>query len=115
MALFLFPSRCYVWLSIENRTLGVSEFFVAAVIAAGVDEFLGSGEIILRGFPRVSSLAKEEASAIEVDIDHMQTHRAAFGNVSDFVEVTARARTIIDQPPKPRSCNQSSGHTILIT
>lgn len=28
----------------ENRLLGVGEFFVAAVVAAGVDEFLGGGE-----------------------------------------------------------------------
>lgn len=33
----------------ENRLLGVGEFFVAAVVAAIVDEFLGGGEIGLQG------------------------------------------------------------------
>lgn len=33
--------------------LGVGEFFVAAVVAAGVDEFLGGGEIGGGGFPRI--------------------------------------------------------------
>jgi hypothetical protein len=53
---------------------------VAAVVAAGVDEFLGGGEVVgwsaigdefsilvLALFPRVSFLTEEEAGAVEVD------------------------------------------------
>jgi hypothetical protein len=43
----------------ENGALGVGEFFVAVVVAAVVDEFLGGGEVGLRGFPRVRLLAEE--------------------------------------------------------
>jgi len=37
----------------EDGALGVGEFFVAAVVATVIDECLGGGEVVLRGFPRV--------------------------------------------------------------
>ena len=48
--------------------LGIREFLVAAVVAAGIDEFLGGGEIGLRADPflRIFFLAEEEAGAVEV-------------------------------------------------
>lgn len=51
----------------KNRLLGVGEFFVAAVVAAIVDEFLGGGDVVLRGFPRVRFLAEEEAGTVQVN------------------------------------------------
>ena len=50
----------------ENGACGVSVVFSAAVVAAVVDEFLGGGEVGLRGLPRVRLLAEEEAGAVEV-------------------------------------------------
>lgn len=44
--------------------LGVGEFFVAAMVAAVVNEFLGVGEVVLQGFPRVRYLAEEQAGAV---------------------------------------------------
>jgi len=38
------------------------------MIAAVVDEFLGVGEVVLRGFPWVRILTEEEAGAVEMDI-----------------------------------------------
>ncbi len=40
-------------LLVKNGFLGVGEFFVAAVVAAIVDEFLGGGEIGGGGIPRI--------------------------------------------------------------
>ncbi len=42
----------------EDRPLGVGEFFVAAVVAAVVDEFLGGDEIVLGRFPRQKRRAR---------------------------------------------------------
>jgi len=50
----------------DNGALGVGEFFVAAVIAAVVDEFLGGGQVVLRGFPRVRCLAKGVLSILSM-------------------------------------------------
>jgi hypothetical protein len=87
-------------LSTEDSALGVGEFFVTAVVAAIVNEFLGGGEIILRRFPRVKFLAKEKACAVEVDVRHAQPHRAAQGYVPSFIEVALRADAItIDLTP----------------
>jgi hypothetical protein len=38
-----------------DGVLGVGEFFVAAMVAAVVDEFLGRGEVLLWRLPRVLS------------------------------------------------------------
>jgi hypothetical protein len=53
---------------IHDCSFGVREFFVAAMVAAVVDKFLGGGEVVLRGFPRVRFLSEEEASAVKVDV-----------------------------------------------
>jgi hypothetical protein len=37
-------------------------------VAAVVDEFLGGGEVVLRGFQRVRLGAEDEAGAMEVDV-----------------------------------------------
>ena len=74
-------------LNSEDGALGISEFFVAAVVAALVDEFLGRGKVILWGFPWISFFAEEQTSAVKVDVGHVQPHRAAFGNIPRFVQV----------------------------
>lgn len=51
----------------QDGAFGVGEFFVSAVVAAVVDEFLGGGEVGLRGFQRVGFLAEEEAGTVEAD------------------------------------------------
>ena len=43
--------RGWIRLCAEDGMFGVGEFFVAAVVAAGVDQFLGGGEIGLRTNP----------------------------------------------------------------
>src|SRR5687768_11581327 len=60
----------------QDGLLSVGEFFVAAVVAAVADEFLGGGEIVMRGFPRVRFLAEKEAGAVEVDVGQVQPHGA---------------------------------------
>jgi len=78
-------------LQIENGLLGVGKLFVAAMVAAFINEFLGSGEIVLGRFPRVRFLAEEEAGAVEVDVGHEKFHGAALGDFPGFVEVGLRA------------------------
>src|ERR1039458_5372755 len=75
----------------EDGALGIGEFFVAAMVAAVVDEFLGSGEIVLRRFPRVRFLTEEEAGAVKVDVGQREFHWAAVGDFPGFVQVALRA------------------------
>ena len=47
-------------LQTKDGAFGVGEFLVAAVVAAGVDEFLGGGEIVLGRLPRILFIPRSE-------------------------------------------------------
>jgi hypothetical protein len=49
----------------QYRLLGIGEFIIPTVVAAGVAELLGGGEIGVGRFPRIKLLADEEAGAVE--------------------------------------------------
>jgi hypothetical protein len=72
------------WLT-EDGAFGIGEFFVAAVVAAGVDEGFGGGEVGGGGFPGILRLAEEEAGAVEADVGLEESHGAAFGDFPSFV------------------------------
>jgi hypothetical protein len=71
----------------QDRRFGVGEFFVAAVVAAFVDEFLGGGEVSGGGVPGIVSLAEEESGAVEMNVSEEQRHRATGGDFPGFVQV----------------------------
>src|SRR5438445_6036993 len=77
----------------ENGALRFSQFFVAAVVTARVDEFLGGGEVVLRTKPsfRIFLLAEEEAGAMEVDVGQEKFHGAALGDFAGFIQILLRA------------------------
>src|SRR5205085_11010687 len=81
------------WSVRKDRGFGVGEFLVAALVAAFVDEFLGSSEIGLRANPflRIFLLAAEEAGAVEVDVGQEKPHGAALGDFPGFVQIFLRA------------------------
>ncbi len=86
----------------QEGCLGIGEFFVAAVVAAGVDERLGGGEVGGGGFPRIRRLflhtsafilhPSEQPGAVKVDVGHEELHRAALGDFPGLVQVALRAR-----------------------
>ena len=88
----------------ENGLLSVGEFLVAAVVAAGVDEFLGGGKIGGGRFPRIllptvhwrritdhSRLPPKQPRPIQVDVGQEKFHGAALGDFPGFVQVALRA------------------------
>src|SRR4051812_19060950 len=75
----------------EDCPLGIGEFFVAAVVAAGVDELLGFGEIGGGRLPRIFGFAKEEPSAVEVNVGQEEPHWAEIGYFTGLVQVALGA------------------------
>ena len=53
--------------SAEDHGFGVGELLGRTVIATGVDELLGIGEVGGGGVPRIRRLAEEEAGAVQVE------------------------------------------------
>ena len=89
--------KLHVWsqsggcLFTKDGALSVGKFFITAMVTTFVNEFLGGGEVVLRGFPRVRLLAKEKASAVEVDVGQEEFHGAALGNFPCFIQIRLRA------------------------
>jgi hypothetical protein len=95
----------------ENCFFGISEFFVAAVVAAIVDEFFGSSKIVLRRFPWIRFPSEEEAGAVEVDVGQEKFHGAALGDFPGFVEVGLRARGVSEKP-QPSASEEALGNVV---
>jgi hypothetical protein len=97
----------------QDGCFGVGEIFVAAVVAAIVDEFLGGGKVGSGGIPRILGFAEEEAGSVKVNVGHVQPHGTAPGDFPGFVLAAFPALTIWpsgtavriepvgDQPPNP--------------
>ena len=94
------------------------------MVAAGVDEFLGGGEIVFGAarcsiqvlVPRILGLAEEEAGAVEVDVGHEKSHGAALGDFPGFVQVFLRALgagTRVGEKTEPGACEEAEDDELL--
>ena len=97
--------------------LGVGEFLVAAVVAAGVDEFRGGGEVGGGGGPRILCFAEEKAGAVEVEVGQEKFHGAALGDFPRFVQILLRALGAglrAGEAPLPGAGEESFGKLVAL-
>lgn len=96
--------------------LEVSEFFAAPSVAEDLDNLSGSDEVGLGavrdacGFlaPRVHLFAEEQPDAVQVDVGHVQPHRAAFGQLPSFVQVHSSPAAVSRQNSQPGSSHEAA-------
>ncbi len=79
----------------------IPELFVAAVVAGLLYELGG-------GLKRLA--VAEQASAVEVDVGHVELHRAARGDLPGLVEIGLRAFGIAIHETQPGEGEKAAGH-----
>src|SRR5437870_1042070 len=88
------------------------------MVAAGGDELFGDYEVVGWRFPGIRTLAEEEAGAMEVDVGHVEAHRAALGYFPSLVQIglrALRAGLCGGEKARPSAGEQSTGGKPLLS
>jgi hypothetical protein len=80
---------------LDRGSFRVFEFFLPPPIAMFFDQMPGLGEVVLRGLPRVVRRSiftqSKQPRPMQMDVRHVQGHRAALGDFKGLIEISLRA------------------------
>ena len=86
-----------------GRGFGISELFVAAVVAMLLEQPAGFGQ---------GGAVTEEAGAVEMDIGLVKWHRAALGDLPGFVQILPATGFVTGSKSYPGTGQQAKGEVV---